>query len=187
MTPAVEEKPHVKNVPPVLEEPQVQQVLARVKKVRDEENGITWYYNKNISHYVFKNSLEAYVGESDAGDVWLRLRIYYNGEKMLEIDNYEVYADDQIYTISVLTGNIERGKGVKGAWEWFDMQATEKEIAMISRLMNAERAVIRYIGKNGVFERAVGELEKLRLEYMLQLYRILTREQTLLTSNTGRK
>ncbi len=164
---------------------QLQQALAKLRQVRDEETGMTWYFNKFLSHYVYKNSLEAYIGKDDNGGIQLRIRIYYTGEKLLNIDSYEVYADDQVFTISTLSGTIERGKGPMGAWEWFEMLAGEKEIAMLSRVMNADRAAIRYIGDKAIWERSIGELEKLRLSYIMQAYRALESQRELLTSNVG--
>ncbi len=163
----------------------LQQALAKLRQVRDDETGVTWYFNKFLSHYVYKNSLEAYIGKDDHGGVQLRIRIYYTGKKRLNIDSYEVYADDQVFTISTLSGTIKRGEGPMGAWEWFDMQAGEKEIAMLSRVMNADRAAIRYIGDKNTWERSIGELEKLRLSYIMRAYRVLESQQELLTSNVG--
>ena len=172
---------------PKMDPAAVNRIMAKVREVSDPESGVTWYYNKFLSHYVYKNSLEAYIGRDESGEIWLQVRIYYTGEKLLNIESYEIYADDQVYTISTLNGTIERGKGPKGAWEWFDMQASEKEIAMLTRVMNADRAAIRYIGDNGTFERPIGELEKLRLSYIIQAYEVLASQNDLLSSNVGRR
>ncbi|MCB0294753.1 MAG: hypothetical protein KDG51_05835 [Calditrichaeota bacterium] len=149
------------------------EALTRMRSVRSETQNITWYYNKNVSHYVYKNSFEAYIGQSDEGDLWLRLRIYYNGENGLNIHTYGVYVDDKEYTISTLNGKMERGRGPKGAYEWFDKYVSAKEIEMLQEIMNAKRAALRYMGKTENWERTLTEMEKLRIKYVMEAYQAM--------------
>ncbi len=151
----------------------LENALSRMRTVNNDQQRITWYYIKNVSHYVYKNSFETYIGQSDEGDIWLRMRIYYNGDKWLDIDTYELYADDKLYTISTLYGNMERGRGRAGAWEWFDMKVSAKEIDMIEAVMEAGRSAIRYIGESGSWDRTMTEGEKLRLKYVMDAYNSL--------------
>lgn len=149
------------------------EALTRMRSVRSETQNITWYYNKNVSHYVYKNSFEAYIGQSDEGDLWLRLRIYYNGENGLNIHTYGLYVDDKEYTISTLNGKMERGRGPKGAYEWFDKYVSAKEIEMLQEIMNAKRAALRYMGKTENWERTLTEMEKLRIKYVMEAYQAM--------------
>jgi hypothetical protein len=163
----------------------LQDALSKMRKERDARQGITWWYNKNVSHYVYKNSFEAYIGQSDAGEVWLRIRIYYNGEQRLNVNSYDVYADDQEYSISTLYGSMERGKGPGGEWEWYDMQATPKEVQLINQVMKAGRTAVRCIGETKVDERALTEGEKLRLRDVMDAYKALMVQKDLLTLNAS--
>jgi len=138
-------------------EQMLQSALSKMRKKYDGSQGITWYFNKDVSHYVYKNSFETYIGKSDQGEVWLRLRIYFNGPERLNINYYDVYADDKEYTISTLYGSMERGKGPGGAWEWYDMQVSPKEMTVIQEVMKARRTAIRYIGETQIWERALTE------------------------------
>ncbi|MEL6820193.1 MAG: hypothetical protein AAFP70_00430 [Calditrichota bacterium] len=137
--------------------------LARMRVVREPDQNITWYYNKHISHFVYKNSLESYIGQSDNGDIWLRMRIYYSGESSLNIQGYEIYADDRVYPIKTRYGNLEQGSGPGGSWEWFDMQVHSKDLEILKAAMRADRAAVKYIGAESNSERVLSEGEKARL------------------------
>jgi hypothetical protein len=163
----------------------LQEALSKMRKVRDAQQGITWWFNKNVSHYVYKNSFESYIGQSDEGDVWLRIRIYYNGDERLNINSYDVYANDQEYSISTLYGSMERGIGTGGAWEWYDMQATAKEVQLVNQIMKANRTAIRSIGETRIDERALTEGEKLRLRDVIDAYKALMVQKDLLTLNAS--
>ena len=156
--------------------------LQRMRKVYDRQRGISWYYNKNISHYVYKNSFEAYIGMNEEGNVWLRMRIYYTGDDLLNIEAYEVNVNDKDYTITTLYGKMDRGRGSGGAWEWYDAQVSQKELNMIEEVMQPGPTAIRYIGKNGAFERMMTEPEKLRLKHVLEAYQLLSMRQAYLSS-----
>ncbi len=147
----------------------------KLKPVFDAEKGITWLYHKNLSHFVYKNSIEAYIGHSDDGKNWLRMRIYYNRDKPLFINSFELFADDRQFTISTLYGNLERGEGQGGAWEWYDMRVTAKELEALQAISRASVAGVRYIGEKGDWVRTVSEMEKLRLAQVLRAFQALNR------------
>ncbi len=165
-------------------ERRLRNALEKMRTVRDDQRGITWYYNKNLSHYVYKNSFEIYIGQNDDGDVWLRMRIYYSGKEQLNIDVYEINVDDRDYTISTLYGNMQRGDGSAGAWEWYDAQVASKELRMIEKMSAPGPTEIRYLGKSGTFKRMMTEPEKLRLKYVLTAYRALLKQQNYLSGLT---
>ena len=151
-------------------------IMSRMRVVRSDRERITWYYHKNLSHYVYKNSFEAYIGHSDDGRTWLRLRIYYSNEEIpMGIRSFEVYADDRSYDILGRFGKIESGQGQAGYWEWFDMRVTPRELAIIQAVMNADRAALRYRGADRVVERSMTVPEQLRLVQVLEAYDALRR------------
>ena len=131
-------------------EARLKETLGRLRVVRDNQQQITWHYNKNVSHYVYKTSLEAYIGKNDAGDVWLRMRIYYTGGKPLNIESYEVNVVEKDYSISTLYGSMERGRGSAGAWEWYDAQVSTKDLSMLRNIAKVGQTEIRYIGRSGL-------------------------------------
>ena len=161
----------------------LQDALSKTRMVRDRAQGITWYFNRDVSHYVYKNSFEAYIGRSDEGDVWLRMRIYFTGPEHLDITSYDVYADDREYSISTLYGSMDRGRGAGGVWEWYDMQVSPKEMQVINDVMKANRTAIRYIGKTKLWERALTEGEKFRLIDIMEAYKFLNIQKELLAAS----
>jgi len=110
------------------------------------------------------------------------MRIYFNGPERLDINSYDVYADDKVYTISTLYGSMERGKGAGGAWEWYDMQVSPKEMTLINQVMQARRTATRYIGETKIWERALTEGEKLRLIDVMEAYKYLNIQKELLAA-----
>ncbi len=162
---------------------QWREAMAKTRMVRDESQKITWFYHKNLSRYRYKNSIELSVGHSDRGNTWLRLSIYYNDDKILDIQSFEIYADDIEYTISTQEGMIERGKDNNGVWETFQTRVTANEMVIVKAIMNSERAAIRYRGINGSWERVISEGEKLRMQSLFQAYRALNRQPELVTKN----
>ncbi|RMI20268.1 MAG: hypothetical protein D6681_02430 [Calditrichaeota bacterium] len=170
---------------PATPEARVQQALSRVRAVPGEQRGLTYYYNRNVSHFLYKNSLEAYIGQNEKGNTWLKLRIYYTGPELLNIHTFEIYADDRSYVIPVVDGSIHRGVGEGGAYEWFDMRVGPKELTVLRILMHAGRTAIRYIGENGRYERILREDEKVRLQNILEAYEALKARQSFLSTAAG--
>ncbi len=162
----------------------LEKAFERLRTVNDNRQQITWHYNKNVSHYVYKNSLEAYIGKNDEGDVWLRMRIYYTGEKPLNIESYEIHVAEKDYPISILYGSMERGKGPRGSWEWYDAQVSSKDLEMLRKVAEVGQTEIRYIGKSGTFRRMMTEPEKLRISYIVDAYNALMAQKQLLSSHT---
>ncbi|HQU74969.1 MAG TPA: hypothetical protein PLG66_21860, partial [Calditrichia bacterium] len=163
---------------------ELDQSLRRMRQVRDEANRVTFYFNKNISHYVYKNSLEIYIIDHDDRPPLLRMRIYYHDTDWLNIRGYEVYADDREYAIPVAPEWIERGRGSGGAWEWCDIPVTASELIAINAVKDASWNAVRYIGERRVFERTMTEDEKLRLAYVLRAYRALEQRESLLLTES---
>jgi hypothetical protein len=112
------------------------------------------------------------------------MRIYHTGDRMLNIESYEINVNDKDYPISTLYGKMERGRGSGGAWEWYDAQVSPKELTMLEEVMQPGPTAIRYIGKNGYFERMMTEPEKLRLKHVLEAYQLLSMQQAYLSSLT---
>jgi len=160
--------------------------LAKMRVVREPDQNITWYYNKHISHFVYKNSLESYIGQSDNGDIWLRLRIYYSGESSLNIQGYEIYADDRVYPIKTRYGTLEQGSGPGGAWEWFDMQVHPKDLEILKAAMRADRAAVKYIGAESNSERVLSEGEKARLLDVVRAMEALSGKGSYFAGNAPR-
>lgn len=152
-----------------------EEVLSFLRREFDSTQRVSYYFNRNISHYVYKNSCELYIGQASDGDTWLRLRVYYTGEQPLKINAFAFYADDREYPIPTLYGNMERGKGSGGAWEWFDMQVTPAEMQTMLAIARSQRTAIKYIGEEGTYQRALSEGEKLRMSRILEAYEILSR------------
>lgn len=175
-------KPPVKITPPPFDDSVLEAALSKLRKEEDRQRGITWYYNKNVSHYVYKNSFEAYIGKNENGDVWLRMRIYYSGDSRLNIDSYEINVGDKDYPITTLYGKMERGKGSGGEWEWYDAQVAQKDLRMLEAVMQPGPTAIRYIGKNGNFNRMMTEPEKVRLKNIMEAYQALAQKQSYLSS-----
>ena len=162
-----------------LSEFEFNRIMSRMRVVRSDREGITWYYHKNLSHYVFKNSFEVYIGHRDNGDVWLRLRIYFTDENIsLGLRSFEVYADDRAYDILSRFGKVEAGQGPAGYWEWFDMKMNAREHEIVKAAMNADRAALRYRGASQVVERSLTVPEQLRMVQVLEAYDALKRGST---------
>lgn len=159
--------------PVALSQFEYDRILSRMRQVRNERTGITYYYHKHISHFVYKNSVEAYVAQNDAGDTWLRLRIYFCGEEPLSIKQYEFYGDDRSFSILSRFGTVESGSGEAGHWEWFDMRSGDREERIILAVMNSDRTAIKYHGSERIVERALTEREKLRLVQVYNAYNAL--------------
>ena len=164
-------------------ERRLEAAMGRMREVRDDRAGVTRYYNRNVSHYVYKNSFEIYIEKPDGGDPSLRLRIYYHGDEWLTLRGYEVYADDREYRISADYGNLERGRGRGGAWEFYDTAVTGDEMRAIQAVKDANRNALRYLGTDRVVERALTEDEKLRLEDVLRAFEALNLQSEYLSRN----
>jgi len=147
--------------------------LARMSKKTDEVQGITWYQDRSSPNHVNDRScILLYFGKE--GEVLcLRFAIYYVADDWLFIKEYLVKTDDQTFTLSPGVFGVERDNGRGGIWEWYDVVAGKREVAIARAVANSKKTVLRYRGKQYSKDRTVSEREKQALKNVLEAFKAL--------------
>lgn len=152
------------------EKKRLEQATSKMRKKVDEVQGITWYYDKTTSSYNNVNSFHTYIGERASGSPWLRLRIQYAGDNWLFIDNYKFLIDGRNYEITPV--EVERDNNAD-VWEWYDTDADKSNIDIIKAIIESDKAVVRYEGKQYYKDRTITSAEKKALQNVLDAFKAL--------------
>lgn len=153
-----------------------QRIANATKNMRteyDEVKEITWYYDKTSPQYDNANNFLLYIGKDKNNNCWLRLRIRYTAKDWLFIRNYIFKVDDNTYTISPGTFDVERDNKSGYIWEWYDKSPTESEINMVKEIINSKKTVLRYEGDQYHYDRDITQQEKQALQNVLDAYTAL--------------
>lgn len=136
---------------------QKEDAFARLRKVYDLQEGISWYYASSTTQYTNKQSFHLYLGERE-NEHWIRFRIQYEGDKPLDLLGYTIQCEDRDYTFAP-ESEIIHGKEEESYWEFFDQKYNATTHTMILDMIESEQAKLILIGSGGNFERNISQDE----------------------------
>lgn len=142
---------------------------SKMRSDTDEVRDVTFYKDKSTPQYYDVNSFHLYIGKK-GNNVWLRLRIQYTGDDWLFIEKYTIRADDQRFDIDADYFDIERDNGFGAVWEWYDGLVDKRMISIIQAIIDSEKTVLRYEGKQYYSDRTITATEKQALQNVLDAF-----------------
>lgn len=146
--------------------------VNRLRKEYDDVSGITWYYNPYFVHYDNTNRISLYIGQ-DNTDVWLRLKISYEGSNWIFFKDAYLSYDGNTRQILFTDKETEVGNGGR-VWEWIDVPVEGSLLSYLKDFTEGKSIKIKLSGKYSK-TRAVSNPERRALNDVLLAYDVLTK------------
>lgn len=151
----VENKPAVEEVAPIVAEPEpsipdtafeYKPNFLKLKKEKDEFEGITWYKTSSFKNGNIRNKVNVYVGE-DKSNVWSRIHVCYFGEDWIFFDKIIFLVDGDPIELEFDEYKQKKTEVVSGGvYEWVDIP-TEHYYILLSRIFMADNVKVKLSGK----------------------------------------
>lgn len=148
------------------------QAVNKLVKQFDDISGITWYYNPYFTHYNNTNLMSIYIGQKGT-DVWLRLKMSYEGDNWIFFEN--AYLSFDGYTKTILFNEFDEKETDNGSgrvWEWIDVSVDEELLTYLKQMSNGSSLKMRLSGKY-THTRILTEVEKEGLQDVLLAYDVI--------------
>ncbi len=147
----------------------------KMRKEIDEVQDITWYYDKTSPKYVNNNGFYLYIGTQKDMLPSLRLKLQYAGDDWLFIYEYILKADDKTFSIYATdTDKVKRDAVNGGVYEYLDIPIESyDQYHMIKTIISSQKTIVRYQGKQHIFDKTLTKQEKQALQNVLDAYKAL--------------
>jgi hypothetical protein len=151
------------------EERRLAVALSKMSKKVDTIEHITWYRDRSSPKYTNHNAFFLYIGEQEFGP-FLRLRLQYTADDWLFIQSFMVVADGRRFDYDPVDFKRDHDSEI---WEWYDENATGRDLEMVKAVIASHNAVVRYIGQYYKRDRTITAAEKAALRNVLDAYKVL--------------
>lgn len=121
--------------------------VKKLKKKKDDIDGVTWYYQPYFTHYVNSNLVSIYMGEKN-NSVWLGLTMSYKGDNWIFFDTAYLSYDGN--TIEIPFDKYEEYKSENDGgyvWEWINVIPSSNTISFLREFAKSKNAKMRLTGK----------------------------------------
>lgn len=150
--------------------------VNRLKKERDDVQGITWYYNPYFTHYNNRNLVSLYMGQSSS-NVWLRLKMSYTGDDWIFFENAYLSYDGITREFPFNKFKDKKTDNSGGeVWEWIDLGVSSDDLAFLKNMVNGKSVKIQLTGKYSK-TRTVSTNEIKAIREMIMAYEVLLAER----------
>lgn len=158
------------SIPAQVDAKMLREAKKAVKEYIDEAQGIIWYRDVASPTQTDVNAFYLYFGEKDPGLPWLKLRIQYAGEEMLNIQKYIIIVDGSEYSITPPKFSVSKDSTQELAWEWYDASVENSSYNMLKSIADSKMASITCAGENKSFTRTLSAKEKAALKHVIIIY-----------------
>ena len=143
--------------------------IANLRTSIDEVNAITWHQHRSSPDSNASNGFFSYIGKK-GDDVWLRLKITYTDEDWLFIKRYTFNIDGSNYPVSIDWGDRKSDNSGGQIWEWVDLMVDSEAYALLEKVRDSKRTILRYEGNQYYKDRDVSQQEKQAVREILIAY-----------------
>ena len=133
--------------------------MAKMGRITDMVRGSTLYYHVDNPEDPESTWMGLNIAAED-DDYRLLLLIYYTAEEWLNINEYLVGANDQVFTLTPGLGEVEREGSDGRVYESYRTEVSQSKLEMIEAVIRSEDAVLRHVGDQTFKERAITMEEK---------------------------
>lgn len=147
--------------------------LSRYFTFKKDEFSIddrVWVEPKDKPLYIDVNAIFCYFQTNNNKASNLRLKIQYTADDWLFIRSYKFSIDGMAFDYR--PDDIKRDNS-SNIWEWADNQITAFDQSLITALMMAKSAKIRYVGEQYHKDRNITSQQLLSIKRTVQLYRAM--------------
>lgn len=150
---------------------EIKQALSVLRESKDEVREISFFYAQSTSEFVDENDAYVYFSRSKDGVISNpRLKIQYAGDNWLFIEKYTVNADGEIFEITPEYSEVVRDNNVNGVWEYYETFIDKDTMAMVQKIANAEKVIIRSEGESRHYDMKLSKQQKLAMQKVLKAY-----------------
>jgi len=150
--------------------------VNRLKKERDDVQGITWYYNPYYTHYNDRNLVSLYMGKRSSS-VWLRLKMSYAGDDWIFFENAYLSYDGITREFPFNKYSDKKSDNYGGeVWEWIDLSVSNDDLAFLKNMVNGKSVKMQLRGKY-TKTRTVSVNEIKAIREMILAYEVLLAER----------
>ncbi len=143
-------------------------LINKLRKNRDDIEGITWYYSPYFKDTNNSNRISVYIGKSSSL-CWGRVKISYAGSDWIFFDKVVLAYGDKRYNVVF---DDKKSDNYTTVWEWIDVRLDDNLYEFLKGFAEASDAKIRLSGKY-TSTRNISATEKKALKEMLVAYDIL--------------
>lgn len=120
--------------------------FLKLKKNKDEFDGITWYKTNSFHNGNIVNKVYVYVGETET-NAWTRIYVSYFGDDWIFFDKITFLVDGDPINLSFDDYRDKKTEVASGGvYEWVDVPGADYSI-LLSRIIMAETVKIKLSGK----------------------------------------
>lgn len=155
----------------------IREVCSRFKnKPEMAELLLNMYIDKDEVDYRFfisptgRSEVILYIGFNEKKQ-WLRYKVEYYDDDWLFVSSYKVAADDYRWQSPKMDFKRDHSSG--SVWEWIDVSANKQEIAVAKALANAQKATIRFQGKQYYSDKHLQDDQKDAIRKILKLFSLM--------------
>lgn len=149
--------------------------VNKLKKKRDDVQGITWYYNPYFTHYSDRNLVSLYMGESKYS-VWLRLKMSYSGDDWIFFDHAYLSYDGNTREITFDKYKDKESDNSTYVWEWIDVSVSDSDLSFLKKMVKGKSVKMQLTGKY-TKTRTVSANEIKAINEMIMAYEVLDAEK----------
>ena len=136
----------------------------------DEFDETTWYYPQSAPQYINRKAFYPYIGHKDSGSTWLRWLVVYCADDWIFFDKIIINVDGEKYTKTFEYGEIERDNDYGDVWEYVDMSVSESDKALLKKIANSKKTVVRFEGDQYHYDKTITQNEKYGITDILTAY-----------------
>jgi hypothetical protein len=147
-------------------------IMAATKDLklnRDKIEKTSFYLSKNRNQS--NSGIEAYIGISDGGSPYLRVRPIYYGDNWVFFDKIKVMANDEIvYEKTFPRSAVARDNAAGSVWETADYIAEKYDLVALRKIASSSSATIRFDGRDRQHDHKITSRESASMKVVLDAY-----------------
>lgn len=144
--------------------------LSKLRAKYDEFDETTWYYPQSAPQYINRKAFYPYIGHKDSGSTWLRWLVVYCADDWIFFDKIIINVDGEKYTKTFEYGEVERDNDYGDVWEYVDMSVSESDKALLKKIANSKKTVVRFEGDQYHYDKTITQNEKYGITDILTAY-----------------
>ena len=147
----------------------IKQSMVSITARSDEVESITWYRHNLSPDSNMSKALWPYIGKK-GNEVWLRMKITYTASDWLFINQFTFNIDGNNYPVSLDWGDRKSDNSGGQIWEWVDLMVNAQGYALLTKIRDSTRTILRYQGSQYSSDRDISVSEKQAIREILIAY-----------------
>ncbi|HMQ75460.1 MAG TPA: hypothetical protein PKE21_03785 [Flavobacteriales bacterium] len=146
-----------------------------IEVVKDEADGITWYYDRRVARRLDTTAFYLYIGHKATGAPWLRMHTQYAGNHWLYINSF-VLRSGRVDFVRHPDPTLMFSKaGDLTVTEWNDTPPSLEDLRVIREIIGSPDAEISFVGTKETYTRKITDVEREAFANILKYYQLMGR------------